>query len=104
MKKRLLCPSLPGPHRPVTLSDSEAHHATRVLRLRDGEMVEALDGKGGSSWVILRTRSGPIRLEYRLPPEQPTSEEIQLKASNREALPITLEVCILKGEAMEWLV
>ena len=103
MKKRLLCPHLPGPNRSVPLSESEAHHATRVLRMRDGEIVEAMDGKGGSSWVVLRTRNGPARLEFR----PPTALSNQPKASptpHSGGLPITLEVSILKGNAMEWLI
>jgi 16S rRNA (uracil1498-N3)-methyltransferase len=103
MKKRLLCPSLPKPNRSVTLAEKEAHHATRVLRLRDGEIVEAMDGNGNKTLAVLRTKAGAIRVEFmETPPEgiacRPTltTQEIPLN--------ITLEMAVLKGDAMEWVV
>jgi len=93
-KKRLLCLTIPQPDRPTELPESEAEHATRVLRLRDGDHVEALDGHGRSAEVILRVRGGSVRLEYA--GEAGTSK-----------IPIpdfTLEMAILKGDAMEWVV
>ena len=30
----------------ICLDDMESHHLNKVLRLKDGEKVEALDGKG----------------------------------------------------------
>src|SRR3954447_25775767 len=98
MKKRLLCPQLPKPGIPVKLSDSEAHHAIRVCRLRDGDLVEALDGKGNRAWATLRTRGGLPRLEY----GDPNEEKIPVSSFPTESLPlpITLEMAILKGDAM----
>ncbi len=93
-KKRLLCPSVPTPGRPVELPEAEAEHATRVLRLRDGDRVEALDGKGRSAQVILRVRGGPVQLEY----------AGESEASRIPIPDFTLEMAILKGDAMEWVV
>ena len=33
-------------HAPYELDASESHHLTRVLRIREGEEVRVLDGKG----------------------------------------------------------
>ena len=99
MKKRLLCPSLPRSDHFTILPEEEAHHAIRVLRLRDGEKVEALDGQGKKAMVTLRTRGGPIRLEY-LP--EPLENQAFENLKNHTPIPIILEMAVLKGSAMEW--
>ena len=101
---RLLCPQLPKAHRPVTLPEAEANHALRVLRLRDGDTVEAIDGKGHAVPAILRTQpGGGARLEL--------AGGASLQASTGHArtgadsvVPLVLEIAVLKGEAMEWVV
>jgi 16S rRNA U1498 N3-methylase RsmE len=40
------------------LSQEEAAHALKVLRLRDGETVQALDGEGGMWMACLRVMDG----------------------------------------------
>jgi 16S rRNA (uracil1498-N3)-methyltransferase len=37
---------------PITLSDEEMHHLKRVLRVRDGEKIELVDGKGSLAEAI----------------------------------------------------
>ncbi len=99
MKKRLLCLPLPKPNRPSLLSETEANHATRVLRLRDGDLIEAMDGKGNYAATTLRVRGGHPSLEYR--------EQIEPLSSGlvrSPLLPLVLEMAILKGAAMEWVV
>src|SRR4051794_35219602 len=102
MKKRLLCPKLPKPGAPVPLAENEAHHATRVLRLREGEIVEAMDGNGNSTLATLRVRGGPTRLEFIQHTEEPSDAQVRTKTA--APLPITLEMSVLKGDAMEWVV
>jgi 16S rRNA (uracil1498-N3)-methyltransferase len=99
MLKRLLSEYLPQPHFPVPLSETEAQHALRVLRLGDGDRVEVMDGNGHQCVAILRTREGPPRLEYLNPKEYslPTRQGMT-------PLPIILEMAVLKGDAMEWVV
>jgi 16S rRNA (uracil1498-N3)-methyltransferase len=46
-------------HAPVLLDD-DAHHLSRVLRLRDGESVTCSDGKG--SWVACTWNSGDVEV------------------------------------------
>ncbi|MCM2276918.1 MAG: 16S rRNA (uracil(1498)-N(3))-methyltransferase [Oligoflexia bacterium] len=96
--KRVLAPQLPSPGHPVRLAASEADHATKVLRLRDGDRVEALDGKGHAATVTLRTRGGggDVFIEYL---------EAAASLANAATLPpLTLELAILKGDAMEWVI
>ena len=101
MKKRLLCPAFPKPHTPVPLSDDEAHHAIHVLRLRDQDTIEILDGNGHRGLARLRTRGGPVRVEWLAPDPKEGGATLTLKDS---PLPITLEMAVLKGDAMEWIV
>ena len=96
--KRILCPNLPVPGRPVELPEAEARHATLVLRLRDGDEVEAIDGKGNATVGILRVRGGPIRLE------STGAAPIIRGADRHETVPLSLELSVLKGDAMEWVV
>ena len=98
MKKRLLCPMLPQPGKMVLLSEGEAHHSTRVLRLVDGDRVEAIDGKGHRIIAILRLRGGPARLEYEAAVDSGNT------VSQKDAPPIVLEMSVLKGQAMEWVI
>lgn len=94
--RRLLCSKIPAPGQPTELPEAEAEHATRVLRLRDGDQIEALDGKGNAAVVALRMRAGKVMLEFAF--------KLDASASSQAVPPITLEMAILKGEAMEWVV
>ena len=94
--KRVLCPSLPRPGHAVELPETEAEHSVRVLRLRDGDTLEAIDGKGYAAKVTLRVKGGPVRVEY--------LEDPRTLDASTAILPITLEMAILKGDAMEWVI
>lgn len=77
------------PTRPA-LSEPDAHHLERVLRLRHGEAVVASDGRGG--WTSCHfcggrlEPDGPLRRE---PPSDP---------------PVTVAFAPVKGERPEWVV
>lgn len=104
MKKRILCPTLPKLNHPSILSEAEAHHALRVLRLREGEKVEAMDGKGHKALATLRIKGVSPQLEWISEEEQSTS--IPLPPAHPLALMplLNLEMAVLKGPAMEWAV
>jgi len=93
--KRLLCPVLPKPGSPAHLPESEARHALQVFRLRDGEIIEAIDGKGHAVLAELRVRG---KTEALLEYKGPVVEDA------RSSIPLTLEMSVLKGDAMEWAV
>jgi 16S rRNA (uracil1498-N3)-methyltransferase len=94
--KRILCPKLPRPGASVILSETEAHHALRVLRLRNGSQVQALDGNGNQVQATLKCHGERTELEY--------TDAALAQPCIENVLPLVLEVAILKGEAMEWVV
>lgn len=100
MIKRFLSPHLPSPHFPVPLSEAEARHAIQVLRLREGDQVEVIDGKGNLAIATLRLKGDIPRLEFIPPSQYPIDQRLQRSVS----FPLTLEISVLKGEAMEWVV
>jgi 16S rRNA (uracil1498-N3)-methyltransferase len=93
--KRVLCSGLPRPGHPAELSPTEAHHAVKVLRLRNGDRVEAIDGQGGVALATLELRGERVRLEH-------AGEARATAASAEQVAPLTLELAVLKGDAMEW--
>jgi 16S rRNA (uracil1498-N3)-methyltransferase len=99
--KRVLAPTLPTRERPVFLPESEADHLTRVLRLRDGDVIEALDGHGHAALVTLRIKGGGPRIEFL----EGAEESVKTSGVTLPgAAPVELEMAILKGDAMEWVV
>lgn len=94
--KRVLSSQLPERGREVELPSDEAHHLTHVFRLSDGARVEAIDGKGTSQIVELKVRGKKVFLRA-------IAELTKLKDAE-PIWPIVLEVAILKGDAMEWLI
>ena len=78
----------------ITLSEREAHHASHVVRLREGERVVALDGQG--SELLCQVQA--IR-----------KSEVQLKVYQRNKIPplpfeITLVQAVPKGKMMDTIV
>ena len=94
--KRLLCPTLPKPGHPVELPEDESKHATLVLRLSSGDSIELMDGKGNSVLATLSVRGKSVFVEHA--GETATTG----KSTAHEVLPVTLELALIKGDAMEW--
>lgn len=93
--KRLICADLPSKGRPAILEEDEAQHATRVLRLRNGESVLAIDGKGREIAAKLILQGKRTLLEF--------LEESRCESPS--TLPrLVLEMAILKGDAMSWVI
>lgn len=105
--KRVLCSQLPRPGRPAPLPPAEADHVVRVLRLGDGDLLEAMDGQGRSALVTLRVpgAGGPF-LEHRSEPREglQASTKTGLPREPAAVPPIILEAAVLKSGAMEWMV
>ena len=72
----------------LAVDPSDAHHLTRVLRLRDGEAVTATDGAGG--WRACRWRGGALEPDGR----------VHHVARARPAL--TIGFAPVKGDRPEW--
>lgn len=94
--KRLLSPILPTKKNAIELSSEEAHHALQVLRLKNEETVELIDGEGNAILGKIRIYGKKASIEY-------SSPSSNLLARN-QLLPITLGLGILKTEAMEWVI
>jgi 16S rRNA (uracil1498-N3)-methyltransferase len=94
--KRVLVEKLPSPSVPVILPEDEAHHLMQVLRIRNGERIEALDGKGAKMEVEIEFL-GKGKAHILARGERLTDPRLN-------ALPVILEMAVLKGDAMEWTV
>jgi 16S rRNA (uracil1498-N3)-methyltransferase len=70
--------------------DATAHHLSRVLRLRDGEVVTVTDGAG--RWRACRVDGGALEIDGAV-----------VDAARSDA-PVTVAVAPPKGERLEWLV
>jgi 16S rRNA (uracil1498-N3)-methyltransferase len=105
--KRVLTPDLPKLGSPVELSESEAKHLVKVLRMRDGETIEAIDGKGHAMEATLRIRG---KSAFLFSPEASSKsaermpQEMGAQKALEQLVPVTLELAVLKGDAMEWTV
>lgn len=94
--KRVLMPRLPEIGQVLDLPEEEAHHLLQVLRVRNGEEVEALDGIGHRQKVeiVLQGKGRASARALSAPTQEPSLLSV----------PLTLEMAILKGDAMEWVV
>jgi 16S rRNA (uracil1498-N3)-methyltransferase len=61
----------------VALPTGERHHVERVLRVRDGDVLELVDGRGGRA-LARWTADGRARIEQRFPTEPPTAQPLRL--------------------------
>src|ERR1700691_109968 len=87
--------------RPVP-ADDDAHHLSRVLRLRPGEPVVAGDGRG--SWRLCRFRgpsrgSGPSTAK-----EQLLEVDGAVVVGIRPVPLLTIGFVPVKGDRLEWVV
>lgn len=91
---RFHCPFALSPRQRIELPDELAHHAVRVLRLRDGSPIVLFDGNGGQfpatlqiegrrAWAITEDRQ-PVECE----------------------LPVRVEIAqgIASGDKMDWII
>ena len=78
----------------VALPDALAHHALRVLRLRDGEAVVLFDGSGGEVEARLAVRGKAVFAQLG-----------EARAVERESpLRIVLVQALASGDKMDWVV
>lgn len=76
----------------IRLTDRDSHHATRVLRLSPGEVIEVLNGSGGL--FACRIRSVDRR---------DTVADVLEARRQTAPPPVALAPALLKGRAMDWL-
>jgi 16S rRNA (uracil1498-N3)-methyltransferase len=87
------------PGRP-SLSDEDAHHLSRVLRLHDGEEVIAADGRG--RWTRTAWRA-PAAIE-RLTAGTGVGGDGTVQSERRAEPSLTVAFAPVKGERPEWVV
>ena len=92
MLPRFLAPDLDATEGTVTLTGGEAHHLTRVMRLRAGDEVAIFDGRGA---------------EFRARIERTVGDSVvarvleQIPSAPERMVPITLAQAVLKGPSMD---
>ena len=92
---RFYAPKASAPGQAVTLSVTEAHHLTSVLRLRSGDMIRVFDGRGHefTACVDIVAR------------KQVTAHTVEAVEPTREPrVKLTLAQSILKGRAIDTVV
>lgn len=97
--KRFLCREIPTQKRSSRLPENEIHHALKVYRLQNGDLVEVMDGLGNAVIAKLRHSEDGVWLDYVRPSELAASAH-----QDSSTTPIILEMAILKGDAMEWVI
>jgi 16S rRNA (uracil1498-N3)-methyltransferase len=94
MIARFYCPFPLAPGAIVELPPEAAHHATRVLRLSEGDFVELFDGRGGEWRGRLRYsgKTVTVALEF-------------FVAEDREApLRVTIAQALPAADKMDWII
>jgi 16S rRNA (uracil1498-N3)-methyltransferase len=89
---RFLASNLDPARRVATLSDGEAHHLTRVLRLVAGDAVAVFDGRGREFCATIDRISGGMVSLVLGDAIEPVAER---------AIPLTLAQAVLKGASMD---
>ncbi len=93
------------------VSEEDAHHLARVLRLRDGEEVVVSDGRGRWARTLWRRRH---RRRHRLPAPRTALEPLRdgagpggdgsVQSEARAEPPLTVAFAPVKGERPEWVI
>lgn len=91
---RFFCPFALSAHARIELPDAIAHHAVRVLRLRQGEKIVLFDGNGGEYPATLHIEGKAAYAE--LGAHDPRTAEL--------AGAITLVQGLPSGDKMDWIV
>ena len=78
----------------ASLPEALAHHAARVLRLRDGDPVILFDGRGGERGAILRIRGRDVSVDL--------GEWLDIERES--PLRVVLVQALASGDKMDWIV
>lgn len=92
---RFYCPP-PLPHTgSFSLPADAAHHASRVLRLREGDSVQLFDGMGTECHGVLDEFSGKQVI---------VKDIIQIFVNRESSLPVLLAQALSSSEKMDWVI
>lgn len=96
MKVRTLAPTLPQTGSPIEISETEANHLVKVLRLGPDAEIAILDGKGGLCLARLEMRGKRQVFAHFV-------RSLDVGARGLR-VPVSVELALLKGDAMDWAV
>ncbi len=99
--RRVLVRELPTITNPVKLTLKESKHLRQVLRLKSGDLVELINSNTGKSAIGALKFSSSVTIVELAQTDKPTSSPVE---SENQILPITLEISILKKDAMNLVV
>jgi 16S rRNA (uracil1498-N3)-methyltransferase len=93
-----LCTKLPTPQEAVPLAEDESAHLQQALRIRPGDTVIAMDGRGTEieATALIRDKKLWLQTEHTQPSRKVASEA--------ETSPFVLEMAIIKGDSMSWVI
>ena len=91
---RFYCPTPLKPHQSLVLPDALAHHAARVLRLKNNSLITLFDGTGGHYDATLHIDDKFVSAT--LGPHDPTERELPGR--------ITLVQGLASGDKMDWII
>ena len=92
---RFYCPP-PLPHTDsFSLPENAAHHASRVLRLREGDSVQLFDGLGAECHGFIEKITGRQVVINRI---------VRIDANRESPLPVLLAQSLSSSEKMDWII
>ncbi|MBI2213357.1 MAG: 16S rRNA (uracil(1498)-N(3))-methyltransferase [Acidobacteria bacterium] len=82
----------------VELDDDELHHAARVSRVREGELVEVIDGKGATAGAVVRTvTKSAVSIEILEPSLTPRESPLAIELAQALIQPEKFELVLQKA-------
>ena len=92
---RFYCPPPLPDQGSFNLPADAAHHASRVLRLREGDHVQMFDGQGRECHGVISALSGK---------QVVVGDLIQVDANRESPLPVRLAQALCSSEKMDWVI
>ncbi len=92
---RFYCPPPLPVQGSFSLPADAAHHASRVLRLREGDNVQLFDGMGFECHGVLEALSGKQVI---------VKDIIQIDVNRESPLPVLLAQALTSSEKMDWVI
>lgn len=96
-RHRVISSQLPSPGKDVELPDSESAHLAKVLRAKEGTLIEVIDAKGSgvtAEIVRLPHKKNPMLIRY----------QSAMQIYGEPPVPLTVFSAILKGDAYAWVI
>jgi len=96
---RFYCPVALAAHQTIVLPEAVAHHAVRVLRLRDGDAITLFNGQGGETPAVLRVQGKSVAAL--LAQHEPREAELTVRITLAQGLPASNKMDGIVEKAVE---